>query len=235
MKYYIEGGAEVARIIIVEDDSLLREELMDMLQKAGYEVLAIDDFHEIIPKIVALAPGLVLLDINLPEQSGFEICKSLKSKGIGPILILTSRDKLQDELHGLHLGADDYLTKPCNRDRLLARIQNLLRRFAGQPGLIDGGNFLLDPNTFTLYKGTESLLLSSNEGRILLALVQNRPDVVSKSTLSELLWGTDQYIDENALQVNLTRLRKTLRQLNLENQVETVRGQGYRLKGQGER
>ncbi|PAD66577.1 two-component system response regulator [Bacillus sp. 7586-K] len=235
MKYYIEGGAEVARIIIVEDDSLLREELMDMLQKAGYEVLAIDDFHEIIPKIVALAPGLVLLDINLPEQSGFEICKSLKSKGIGPILILTSRDKLQDELHGLHLGADDYLTKPCNRDRLLARIQNLLRRFAGQPGLIDGGNFLLDPNTFTLYKGTESLLLSANEGRILLALVQNRPDVVSKSTLSELLWGTDQYIDENALQVNLTRLRKTLRQLNLENQVETVRGQGYRLKGQGER
>jgi Response regulators consisting of a CheY-like receiver domain and a winged-helix DNA-binding domain len=94
---------------------------------------------------------------------------------------------------------------------------------------------LLDPNTFTLYKGTESLLLSANEGRILLALVQNRPDVVSKSTLSELLWGTDQYIDENALQVNLTRLRKTLRQLNLENQVETVRGQGYRLKGQGER
>lgn len=225
----------MARIIIVEDDSLLREELMDMLQKAGYEVLAIDDFHEIIPKIVALAPGLVLLDINLPEQSGFEICKSLKLKGIGPILILTSRDKLQDELHGLHLGADDYLTKPCNRDRLLARIQNLLRRFAGQPGLIDGGNFLLDPNTFTLYKGTESVLLTANEGRILLALVQNRPDVVSKSTLSELLWGTDQYIDENALQVNLTRLRKTLRQLNLENQIETVRGQGYRLKGQGER
>lgn len=234
MKYYIEGGAEVARIIIVEDDSLLREELMNMLQKAGYEVIAIDDFHEIIPKIVALAPGLVLLDINLPEQSGFEICKSLKLKGIGPILILTSRDKLQDELHGLHLGADDYLTKPCNRDRLLARIQNLLRRFEGQPDLIDGGIFSLDPNTFTLYKGSQSLLLSANEGRILLALVQNRPDVVSKSTLSELLWGTDQYIDENALQVNLTRLRKTLRQLNLENQVVTVRGQGYRLKGQGE-
>lgn len=206
-----------------------------MLQKAGYEVMAIDDFHDIVPQIVALAPDLVLLDINLPEQSGFEICKSLKSKGIGPILILTSRDKLQDELHGLHLGADDYLTKPCNRDRLLARIQNLLRRFEGQPGLIDGGNFLLDPNTFTLYKGLQSLLLSANEGRILLALVQNRPDVVSKSALSELLWGTDQYIDENALQVNLTRLRKTLRQLNLENQVETVRGQGYRLKGQVER
>ncbi|MFD0717692.1 response regulator transcription factor [Paenibacillus sp. GCM10027626] len=222
----------MARITIVEDDSFMREELMDILQKAGYEVMAIADFHDIVAQIATLTPDLVLLDINLPEQSGFEICKSLKSKGIGPILILTSRDKLQDELHGFNLGADDYLTKPCNRDRLLARIQNLLRRFEGQPGLIDGGSFSLDPNTFTLYKGSQSLLLSANEGRILLALVQNKPEIVSKSTLSELLWGTDQYIDENALQVNLTRLRKTLRQLNLENQIETIRGQGYRLRGQ---
>ncbi|MFM1654710.1 response regulator transcription factor [Brevibacillus sp. B_LB10_24] len=221
----------MARIAIVEDDSWMREELMDILQKAGYEAAAITDFHDIALQIATLAPDLVLLDINLPEQSGFDICKSLKSKGIGPILILTSRDKLQDELHGLHLGADDYLTKPCNRDRLLARIQNLLRRYEGQPGLINGGSFSLDPNTFTLYKGSESLLLSANEGKILLALVQNQPEIVSKSTLSELVWGTDQYIDENALQVNLTRLRKTLRQLNLENQIETIRGQGYRLRG----
>ena len=220
----------MAKITIVEDDSLMREELADILKKAGYEVSVIIDFHDIVAQIVPMAPDLVLLDINLPEQSGFEICKSLKSKGIGPILILTSRDKLQDELHGLNLGADDYLTKPCNRDRLLARIQNLLRRFEGQPELVDGGGFLLDPNTFTLYKGPQSLLLSANEGRILLALVHNRPKVVSKSQLSELLWGTDQYIDENALQVNLTRLRKTLGQLNLENQIETIRGRGYRLK-----
>ncbi len=227
----MEEGAEVARIIIVEDDSFMREELMDILQKAGYEVVGITDFHDVVDQIATLPPDLVLLDINLPEESGFEICKMLKLKGISPILILTSRDRLQDELHGLNLGADDYLTKPCNRDRLLARIQNLLRRFEGQPGLIDGGSFSLDPNTFTLYKGSQSLLLSANEGKILLALVQNRPEVVSKSTLSELLWGTYQYIDENALQVNITRLRKTLRQLNLENKIETIRGQGYRLRG----
>lgn len=221
----------MARIIIVEDDAWMREELMDILQKEGFEAIAITDFHDIALQIATSAPDLVLLDINLPEQSGFEICKNLKSKGIGPILILTSRDRLQDELHGLHLGADDYLTKPCNRDRLLARIQNLLRRFEGQPCLIDGGSFSLDPNTFTLYKGSGSLLLYAKEGRILLALVQNRPEVVSKKALSKLLWGTDQYIDENALQVNLTRLRKTLRQLNLEDQIETVRGRGYRLRG----
>lgn len=221
----------MARITIVEDDLLMREELMDILQKEGYEAVAMEDFQDIALQIATLVPDLVLLDINLPEQSGFEICKSLKSKGIGPILILTSRDKLQDELHGFHLGADDYLIKPCNRDRLLARIQNLLRRFEGQPGLIDGGSFSLDPNTFTLYKGSRSLLLSANEGRILLALVEHRPEIVTKSTLSELLWGTEQYIDENALQVNLTRLRKTLRQIDLENHIETIRGQGYRLRG----
>lgn len=227
----IKGGAEVAKVTIVEDDEWMREELFDILQKAGYEVVAITDFHNVVAQIVTLVPDLILLDINLPEQSGFEICKGLNSKGIGPILMLTSRDKLQDELHGLSLGADDYLIKPCNRDRLLARIENLLRRFSRQPGLIDGGSFSLDPNTYTLYKGSESLLLSANEGKILLALVRNRPKTVSKSTLSKLLWGTDQYIDENALQVNLTRLRKTLRQLNLENQIETIRGQGYRLRG----
>jgi len=221
----------VARIVVVEDDPWMREELTDILQKEGFEAAAITQFHDIAQQIAALAPDLVLLDINLPEQSGFDICRSLKSKGIGPILILTSRDKLQDELHGLHLGADDYLTKPCHRDRLLARMRNLLRRFEAQPGLIDGGSFSLDPNTFTLYKGSQSLLLSANEGKILLALLQNRPDVVSKKTLSEQLWGTDQFIDENALQVNLTRLRKTLRQFQLDNQIETVRGLGYRLKG----
>jgi DNA-binding response OmpR family regulator len=221
----------VARIVVVEDDPWMREELTDILQKEGFEAAAITQFHDIAQQIAALAPDLVLLDINLPEQSGFDICRSLKSKGIGPILILTSRDKLQDELHGLHLGADDYLTKPCHRDRLLARMRNLLRRFEAQPGLIDGGSFSLDPNTFTLYKGSQSLLLSANEGKILLALLQNRPDVVSKKTLSEQLWGTDQFIDENALQVNLTRLRKTLRQFQLDNQIETVRGLGYRLRG----
>lgn len=220
----------MARIVLVEDDVLMREELTDILLKSGYEAVVITDFHDIDAQIADLTPDLVLLDINLPGQSGFEVCKSLKVKGIGPILILTSRDKLQDELHGLHLGADDYLIKPCNRDRLLARIQNLLRRFIEQPELVKGRDFLLDPNTFTLYKGSQSLLLPANEGKILLALVQHRHKTVSKAKLNEILWGTDQYIDENALQVNLTRLRKTLGQLNLEGAIETIRGQGYRLR-----
>ena len=145
--------------------------------------------------------------------------------------MLTSRDKLQDELHGFQLGADDYVTKPVHRDRLLARIENLLKRFRQQPKLLEGGRFSIDPNTYTLYKGNESIVLSRNEGIILVALVENMPETLSKEELSHLLWGTDEFIDENALQVNLTRLRKTLRSLQLDDAIETVRSRGYRLRG----
>jgi DNA-binding response OmpR family regulator len=207
----------------------MREELADILSKAGYEALALTDFHDVTAQCAALAPDALILDINLPEESGFELCKKLKRRGIGPILVLTSRDALHDELHALDLGADDYLCKPCHADRLLARLQNLLKRFESQQNLLDGGGFLLDPHTFTLYAGGDSLVLSSNEGRLLLTLLQHSPALVTKSQLCDVLWGTDEFVDENALQVNFTRLRKTLQPLALDTRIETIRGEGYRL------
>ncbi len=224
----------MARIVVVEDDLYMREELIDLLRKSGYEALPLLDFKNAISQIVALAPDLILLDINLPCQSGFEICKALKAKGIGTVLVLTARDKLQDELRALGLGADDYLTKPCNMDRLLARIKTLLRRTEQQmqQGLLNGGGFLLDPNTFTFYVGKSSYILSPNEGKILLALLLNSPHIVTKAELCIALWGTDEFIDENALQVNFSRLRKTLRIFHLDNRIETIRGQGYRFREQ---
>lgn len=220
----------MTRIALVEDDLYMREELWDILAKAGYEPLAITDFHDVAAQLIDLAPAATVLDINLPEESGFEICKKLKSKGVGPILVLTSRDALADELHALNLGADDYLCKPCHTDRLLARLHNLIQRFEGQQNLLDGDGFHLDPNTFTLYAQGHSLLLTANEGRLLLALMELSPKVVPQSALCEALWGTDEFVDENALQVNLTRLRKALRELDLDSRIETVRKEGYRLK-----
>ena len=183
--------------------------------------------------IISYSPDLILLDINLPFYSGFELCKELKSKQLGTVLILTARDRLQDELHALGLGADDYLTKPCNMERLLARIKNLLRRTEEQvgQGLLNVQGFLLDPNTFTLYIGKTSYILPKNEGKILLTLLKNAPNIVTKEELYNILWGTDEFIDDNALQVNLVRLRKTLARFGLEQRIETVRGQGYRMKG----
>ena len=118
----------MAQIVVVEDDVYMREELIDVLKKAGYDAVPLLNFENAVSQIMSLSPDLILLDINLPFHSGFEICKEVKAKQLGTVLILTARDKLQDELHALGLGADDYLTKPCNTERLLARIKNLLRR-----------------------------------------------------------------------------------------------------------
>lgn len=148
----------MAQIVVVEDDVYMREELIDVLKKAGYDAVPLLNFENAVSQIMALSPDLILLDINLPFHSGFEVCKEITAKRLGTVLILTARDKLQDELHALGLGADDYLTKPCNTERLLARIKNLLRRKEEQmqQGLLNGGGFLLDPNTFTLYAGKKS-------------------------------------------------------------------------------
>ena len=220
-------------IVIVEDEAFMRQELADIFQKAGYKVRCITRFHDTASEILREEASLVLLDLTLPGMNGFEICRQIRWQRSVPILVLTSRDQLKDELHALELGADDYLTKPCNTSRLLARAESLLKRFAGRECTLDGGGVLLDYQTYTLHADGRSILLSEREGRILETLLRHRDEVVSKEALFEALWGTTEYIDENALQVNMTRLRKSLKKVRLEDRVETIRGQGYRLRGGG--
>ena len=104
------------QIVIAEDELFMREELSDILQKAGYEILEITEFDHVADQILTLSPDLALLDLNLPGTSGFQICRELKQKSAIPVLVLTSRDQMRDELHALELGADEYLTKPCRRE-----------------------------------------------------------------------------------------------------------------------
>ncbi|MGG5461242.1 response regulator transcription factor [Clostridium sp. B9] len=217
------------KIVVVEDELFMREELVYILQKAGYEASCISDFSNVAEEILKASPDLILLDLNLPGIIGFEICKELRENSTIPILILTSRDQLKDELHALGLGADEYLTKPCNKDRLLARISNLLRRYEDRNYFVEIKGVKLDLQTYTMYFNEKSTVLSENQGKIMELLLSNPNELVTKDMLFKKLWGTTEYIDENALQVNMTRLKKTMKSLGMDYEIITVRGKGYKL------
>lgn len=218
------------KIAVVEDEVYMREELCCMLNNAGYEALEIAAFETAAEQLIQQNPDLVILDLNLPEISGFQICRDLKQKTGIPVLLLTSRDQMADELQALQLGADEYLTKPCRKERLLARIENLLKRYEGRSNLLEGQGFLLDRGTYTLYINNTSVVLPKNQGKLLEALLTAGDHMVTAEELCQVLWETTEFIDENALQVNLTRLKKNMAKLGMKQKVVAVRGLGYRLK-----
>ena len=218
------------KIAIVEDDTYMREELTYMLDKSGYEVLEIETFEDTVEQLGIFSPDLAILDINLPGISGFQICREIKQRHSFPVLILTSREQLKDELHALELGADEYLTKPCRKERLLARISNVLKRYEGRTNLLEGDGFLLDQQTYTLYIHNSSVILPNNQGKLLETFLSHNNMTVTKEDLCTALWGTSEFIDENALQVNLTRLKKTMANLEMNQKIVPIRGVGYRLE-----
>ncbi|HBR01258.1 MAG TPA: DNA-binding response regulator [Ruminiclostridium sp.] len=220
----------MSKIIIIEDDIYLREELVNTFVKKGYSVSSIPSFDAPEKEILNSAPDLAVLDINLPGKSGFELCKWLKARASFPILILTARDTLSDELYALGLGADDFLTKPCHPDRLIARAERLLQTYGKVRNLVQAGDLILDIDTYKVIWKNAHVVLSDTEGKILQVLLERYPAIVSKQDLSLVLWGGDEYVDENILQVNMTRLRKSLDVIGLRDIIQTVRGQGYRLE-----
>lgn len=216
--------------MVIEDDVYLREELVDTFARKGYSVSSISSFDAPEQDILNYDPDLVILDINLPGKSGLELCKWLKARTSFPILILTARDNLSDELYALGLGADDYLTKPCHSDRLIARAKRLLKTYGKVQNLIQIGELMLDVDTFKVIWKSTHIILTETEGNILKVLMEEYPSIVSKHKLILELWGDEQYVDDNILQVNMTRLRKSLEQINLRNIIQTVRGKGYQLE-----
>ena len=209
---------------------MMREELAQIMRKAGYDVFTVSSLFDAAEQVTGSCPDLVVLDINLPGISGFQICREIKQKSPVPVLVLTSRDGMGDELHALDLGADEYLTKPCRKERLLARIANVLKRYEGRANLLEGKGFLLDSQTYTLYISGRSVILPKNQGKLLETFLSGGDRLLSKEDLCNALWGTAEYIDENALQVNLTRLKKTMAGLKMAQKVVAVRGEGYRLE-----
>lgn len=221
------------QIAIVEDDVYLRDELVSTFEKAGYGAYSVTSFVNVETDLAQMQPDLVVLDVNLPGKSGYDLCKNLKAKYSYPILILTARDTLSDELTALGLGADDFLTKPCHPDRLLARIERLLQTYGKIKSMVQAGRIYLDTDTYKLIWQDRFLILSETEGKIIRLLIEQYPNAVSKSDLSSFVWGKEKFVDENTLGVNMSRLRKNLSDFGLVDIIKNIRGQGYVLEVAG--
>lgn len=221
------------KILIIEDDEKLRNELKIFLSKNGYQAEIIEKFDNTIQDIIEKDPDLILLDINLPNIDGQYICKEIRKKSDMAIIIITSKDNEIDELLSINYGADQYITKPFNIQILLAKIASLLRRTIKEiknQEEMDCREFIINLSKNTIIKNKTEIELTKNEFKILHLLVQNRGKIVSREEIMECLWDNECFIDDNTLTVNITRLRNKLKELDLKEIIETRRGQGYILK-----
>ena len=221
------------KILIIEDDEKLRCELETFLNKNGFVATSLNKFDNAVEDILKIQADLLLLDINLPYTDGEFICKEIRKTSNVPIIMVTSRDSEMDELLSLNYGADQYVTKPYNIQILLAKIVGLLKRnqnAGNNPDKIDCGEFVLNTAGRIIEKEDNKVELTKNEYKILEYLVIHRQQVISRDEIMDYLWESEEFVDDNTLNVNIKRLRMKLEELGLTDQIETRRGQGYLLK-----
>ena len=216
------------KILIVEDDLKIREELKILLEREGYQVEVLSSFLNTVEDIRCRDYDLLLLDINLPDKNGFTICKEIKKDKQTPIIFVTSRNTEEDELYSILSGGDDFVTKPYNKYILLEKIRRALK-------LNDPTRYkelvvhdvILDLHLSKIKYHDQEVELTRNEFRILYYLFLNVGQVLSKEKLIEYLWNDAYYLDETILLVNINRLRKKLEDIGLKDFVKTKRGVGY--------
>ncbi|MDM8311496.1 MULTISPECIES: response regulator transcription factor [Clostridium] len=218
------------KIIIVEDDKAIREELANFLSKYGYDIKVPWEFENILEYIENEKGDLILLDINLPVFDGYYLCKEIRKKSEIPIIIVTSRDSDMDELMSMNLGADDFITKPYNTEILLARIAAILKRAGGlinTSNTLSYGDFIVNLSNASITYESKTLELTKNEIKILSYLISRKGEIISRNDLMEHLWKDECFVDDSTLSVNITRLRKKLEEIGVGNPIETRRGLGY--------
>ncbi len=217
------------KIAILEDDASIALELKELLKNAGYDVLIITDYENAVESLLREKVDLTLLDINLPTANGEVILKELRKQTTMPIIMLTSRVTEVDEILSISYGADDYITKPYNPTILLLRIQNIFKRSNSQTNSLIYNNIIVNPSKGILQKENEELSLTKNEMIIFLYLLNNKGNIVKRDELMTDLWNNNEYINDNALTVNISRLRTKLEEFGLKDVIETRKGQGYKL------
>ena len=219
------------RIMVIEDDPVIREELCILLKGNGYEVAAVTDFTDTLEQIREWQPHLLLLDINLPGEDGFRICSGIRTFSAAPIIFVTSRNTDMDELNSIMLGGDDFITKPYNTPILLARIASLLKRTYGLENteVMTYHEVTLHPENSKVEYHGHSAELTKNELKIMVFLFRHAGKIVPRADLIEYLWDSQLYVDDNALSVNITRIREKLKQIGLTDFIRTKHRQGYLL------
>ena len=220
------------KIMVIEDDTAIQEELALLLENEGYMPLVVTNFTDIPGQAVLERPDLILLDIGLPGRDGFSLCAALRKAVSAPVIFVTSRDASTDEVRALSLGGDDYITKPYSVPVLLARIKAVLRGSPGDPepaDVLEAGGLRLSLTKGVVSANGKTAELTRNEIQILACLIARMGQIVSRADLIDALWDNQIYIDDNTLSVNMTRLRGKLAEIGLPDAIKTRRGMGYQL------
>ncbi|MFS9007626.1 response regulator transcription factor [Streptococcus vestibularis] len=224
------------KILLVEDDEVIRQQVKKILEQWGYEVVLVEDFMEVLSIFVKEEPHLVLMDIGLPLFNGYHWCQEIRKVSKVPIMFLSSRDQAMDIVMAINMGGDDFVTKPFDQNVLLAKIQGLLRRsyeFGKDQSLLEYMGVILNLKAMDLVYQGEVVSLTKNEFQILQVLFERSGNIVSREDLMKELWNSDFFIDDNTLSVNVARLRKKLEAVGLKEFIETKKGVGYGLRHDG--
>jgi two-component system response regulator QseB len=215
------------RILLVEDDSMIGESVSEGLKSEGYAVDWVRDGQEAETSIAATPYSLVVLDLGLPRRDGIDVLRGIRERHVDvPVLVMTARDTVRDRIKGLDAGADDYLVKPFDLDELTARARALIRRAAGRAEpLIERGSLLINPATREVTWQGAAIALSAREYALLAALAERPGLVLSRAQLEEKLYGWNEAVGSNAVEVHIHNVRKKLG----DGVIRNVRGLGYTL------
>lgn len=224
------------KIMIIEDDPKIATYLQNEIEKYHYETYIVNDFACILEEFEQFQPELVLLDIHLPSFDGFYWCRQIRTVSTCPIIFISARTGEMDQVMALENGGDDYITKPFHPEVVLAKIKSHLRRAYGeyaktmQERIVEQNGLKLFPERLELHFKGKVIFLTKKEADILEILLTRYPRVAGRETILEKLWDDENFVDENTLNVNMTRTRKKLAEAGIYDAIETVRGVGYRLQ-----
>ncbi|MFQ9516103.1 MAG: response regulator transcription factor [Eubacterium sp.] len=216
------------RILVIEDDEGLREELKILLKKNGYEGVAVEQFDNLLPEIIKTNADLILLDINLPYTDGENLLRQLRKESDVPVIMVTSKNTEIDEVLCMSYGADDFIAKPYNPSILLLHIEAIFKRMGSSTkNILEMNHLKLDLSKGVFMVDGKETELSKNEMKILGYLMDNKGRIVSRDELISYLWDNEEFVDDNTLTVNINRVRKKLEERGLVDIIKTKRGQGY--------